>query len=247
MQNGRACLQEISINTIQLRTNKLKKKLAVDPSLPQRIPCMSKQKTEMMETGMAQKMKYMIETVLTGINTLPTELLTLIFCYLRSEEILGKVQVVSKKWHQLVQSQYLWKRLEDINPLIFEHKYVKQKRLVERRSKGKIYIATNRLTGDRCIVRKVLLDVTNAGHDDGIPTSVLREISYLSSLSHTNVGTVVEAQVKGNLLFLAYPHHKYNLKEYMKLFLESERSVLSTPLADKNCKYKMPLSKIKVK
>jgi serine/threonine protein kinase len=59
--------------------------------------------------------------------------------------------------------------------------------LAERRSKGKQFKAVNRITGSFCSVRKIFLDVTNAGKDDGLPTSVLRELSYLKSLNHDNV------------------------------------------------------------
>jgi hypothetical protein len=178
-----------------------------------------------------------------GIHAIPAELFNVIFYYMRTEELIASVQLVIKKWNKMVQSQYLWKTLEESNPLTFEHKYLKQKKLVERRSKGKLFIATNRVNGETCVVRKVFLDVTNAGKDDGVPTSALREISYLTSLSSPYVGTVIEAQVKDNLLYLAYPYHKYNLREYMKLYIESTPSI---PLADKGVKYKMPLSKIKV-
>ena len=37
------------------------------------------------------------------------------------------------------------------------------------------------------MIRKVNVCVANAGHDDGVPTSILREISYLSSLSNPNI------------------------------------------------------------
>jgi hypothetical protein len=35
--------------------------------------------------------------------------------------------------------------------------------LVERRSKGKLYKTVDRVTGDNCLLRKIFLDVTNAG------------------------------------------------------------------------------------
>jgi hypothetical protein len=55
---------------------------------------------------------------------------------------------------------------------------------VERRSKGKLYVTLDRVNGQKYLLRKIFLDVTNAGQDDGLPTSVLREISHLKALSH---------------------------------------------------------------
>jgi len=48
-------------------------------------------------------------------------------------------------------------------------------------------------------LRKIFLDVTNAGQDDGIPTSVLREISHLKTLDHQNIGKIRHAEVKNEL------------------------------------------------
>jgi serine/threonine protein kinase len=62
--------------------------------------------------------------------------------------------------------------------------------LVERRSKGKLYKTVDRVTNETCLLRKIFLDVTNAGQDDGLPTSVLREISHLKSLNHPNIGKI---------------------------------------------------------
>lgn len=51
-------------------------------------------------------------------------------------------------------------------------------RIVERRSKGHMFITQDRTTKEVFTVRRVYLDVANAGKDDGLPTSMLREISY---------------------------------------------------------------------
>ena len=59
--------------------------------------------------------------------------------------------------------------------------------IVERRSKGKLYMTKDRTNGHRYLLRKIYLDVTNAGQDDGLPTSVLREISHLKALNHPNI------------------------------------------------------------
>lgn len=45
----------------------------------------------------------------------------------------------------------------------------------------------DRVTGNKYLLRKIYLDVTNAGQDDGLPTSVLREISHLKALKHPNI------------------------------------------------------------
>lgn len=60
------------------------------------------------------------------------------------------------------------------------------------------------------------MDVTNAGQDDGLPTSVLREISQLKSLSHDNLTRIVHAEVNHNLAQIVYEFHEHNLKDYIK-------------------------------
>lgn len=70
---------------------------------------------------------------------------------------------------------------------------------MERRSKGKLYKALDRVTNETCLLRKIYLDVTNAGQDDGLPTSVLREISHLKSLEHPNIGKIKQAEVKNEV------------------------------------------------
>ena len=62
--------------------------------------------------------------------------------------------------------------------------------MVERRSKGKLLVTIDRITGHKYLLRKIFLDVTNAGQDDGLPTSVLREISHLKALDHPNIGKI---------------------------------------------------------
>ena len=88
--------------------------------------------------------------------------------------------------------------------------------LVERRSKGKLYIAKDRTTGERCTLRKIFLDVTNAGQDDGLPTSVLREISNLKTVNHPNIVKIKHAEVKNELAQIVYEFNEHNLKDYMK-------------------------------
>lgn len=236
---NRDFLQEISVNTLQHRktTNKLKKKLDLGLSSHP----ISKKSTTSVSGSIIPKKPCLNSK--TGITTLPNELMHLMLSFLTPREILYKVQCINKEWYRLTQHPYFWKILNSISPLEFEYKYSKEKKIVERRSKGKLYIARNRLTNENSIVRKVLLDVTNSEKDDGIPTSVLREVSYLSSLNNPRVGTVAEVQVQGNLLLLAYPYNRLSLKEYMRQFTTRE---ISGPRTPRGGRYNMPLPKVKV-
>lgn len=78
----------------------------------------------------------------------------------------------------------LWAHLNEVNPLTIDERFKKTSCIVERRSKGKLYKAFDRVNNQPCTVRKIYLDVTNAGQDDGLPTSVLRELSHLTSVDH---------------------------------------------------------------
>jgi hypothetical protein len=54
--------------------------------------------------------------------------------------------------------------------------------IIERRSRGKLYQTECRTTGKLYTVRYALLDVMNAGYDDGVPATILREINCLRQL-----------------------------------------------------------------
>lgn len=103
--------------------------------------------------------------------------------------------------------------------------------LVERRSKGKLFIAKDRLTGERVSLRKIYLDVTNAGQDDGLPTSVLREISHLKSMSHPNIVKLKHAEVRNELTQIVYEYHDYNLKEYIR---KNSQTLIPLTISSKN-------------
>lgn len=117
------------------------------------------------------------------LSDLPTELHYLILDYLPCENLLKVVQLLSKYWRAILLESSFWKS----KPLNLSQRLRKVVLLAERRSKGKQFKAIDRITNENRTVRRVFLDVTNAGQDDGLPTSVLREISYLKSLNHNNV------------------------------------------------------------
>jgi len=88
--------------------------------------------------------------------------------------------------------------------------------IVERRSKGKLFVTIDRITQEKKTLRNLYLDVTNAGQDDGLPTSVLREISHLKCMDHPNIVKIEHAEVQNALAQMVYHHYDFNLKEYMK-------------------------------
>ena len=73
-------------------------------------------------------------------------------------------------------------------------------------------------------MRRIYLDITNAGQDDGLPTSVLRELSHLRTVDHPNIAQVYEAEVKGEIVHLSFEYCDMNLKEYIKKHCEPLQS-----------------------
>lgn len=226
-------IQEISINI--LPQHKARKRLRKKPVLEVSVLKGAKRKT--ITVPLSSKKKKVSPS---HILRLPFELLNLIFTYFTPAELLATIQSTSKSWHNIIQAPYLWELLNSISPLPLEYKYAVKQKVVERRSKGQLYVAQHRITGARVVLRKVVLEVANSEKDDGVPTSALREVSYLTSLSSPYVGTVTEAQVKGGVLLLVYPYQRYNLKEYMREFVRREGE------DEFSVRYCMPLEKIKV-
>jgi len=155
-------------------------------------------------------------------DSLPRELQFILASYLSAKDHVSVVQGLSVYWRQFVARPKLWEILNSHNPLSLSDRLLKTKCLVERRSKGRLYVAIDRISREMCTLRNIQLDITNAGEDDGLPTSVLREISHLTSLSHPNVSQIKGAQVKGKLVQLCFEHHAMNLKEFTRNVLSKE-------------------------
>jgi len=65
-------------------------------------------------------------------------------------------------------------------------------KIVDRRSKGKLSIVFKKSTQSNMILRRLKLDICNAGYDDGLSTSTLREITNSKKLDSEYVSKVVE-------------------------------------------------------
>jgi serine/threonine protein kinase len=109
--------------------------------------------------------------------------------YLNPRELALTIPRLSKYWHKITsQETKLWEMVDTkVSNLSINERLQVLACIVERRSKGKLFMTKDRVTGKKYLLRKIYLDVTNAGQDDGLPTSVLREISHLKALKHPNI------------------------------------------------------------
>lgn len=148
---------------------------------------------------------------------MPNELQLLMCLYLTSKDMITTLQTLSRYWRGFVKNKKLWKAyVALVRPLGIKERLLITQCLVERRSKGKLYVTRDIITDHKYLLRKIYLDVTNAGQDDGLPTSVLREISHLKALSHQNLGKIEWCEVNQSLTQIVYQHYDMNLKEYFK-------------------------------
>ncbi|TNV83080.1 hypothetical protein FGO68_gene7055 [Halteria grandinella] len=156
---------------------------------------------------------------------IPTDVINQILLYLSPKEMLAKMKSLSLYWQTLLEQPQIWKMIEmTVRKLTLQERFKVTSCLVERRSKGQLYAATDRLDGSKNIIRKIQLDVANAGSDDGIPTSFLRELSILKAANHPHIGKIKQCEVNGKLLQIVYPYYEANLKDYFK-----KKSYLTQP------------------
>ena len=130
------------------------------------------------------------------------------------------MQLLSRKHREFTLQSYLWRLKGESEFLPFALRFRKTQCLVERRSKGKLFKAIDRVSQEHCTVRRIYLDITNAGQDDGLPTSVLRELSHLRTLDHPNIARVIDAEVQERIVHLSFEYCEMNLKEYIKKYCE---------------------------
>lgn len=83
-----------------------------------------------------------------SLQSLPYDIHLFLGGYLHPNDILSSLQYVNKYWHKLCNDKRLWIKLNATQPLPIGIKFAKKVCIVERRSKGLIFKATSRLTGD---------------------------------------------------------------------------------------------------
>lgn len=88
----------------------------------------------------------------TNIQSLPFELHFCIAKYLEPTDILRNLQYVNKSWNTLCNDKRLWSSLDAINPLSISLKYARKQVIAERRSKGMVFKAPSRITGENVLM-----------------------------------------------------------------------------------------------
>lgn len=154
-------------------------------------------------------------------NLLPQDIQFMIITkFLNGKDIATKMIALNRKWYSKCSSTMVWTWIDRNMPLELNERLIKLKCLVERRSKGALIITRDRITQQKHTLRLVSLDVTNAGQDDGLPASILREVSILKTMQHQHISSIKQIQVRKQKVSILYDYHDYNLKDYVRRFSE---------------------------
>jgi len=132
-----------------------------------------------------------------------------VFCRLGVRDLVDRVAPVCKLFREVAHSKELWALLRPHVRLVDQ--LLVCEKVVERRSKGRLFRCCRLGAGETVLLRVVDLELTNAGKDDGVPTSFLREVALLSRLRHPNIIRHFGAEVVGKraLMCTEYVHENF--------------------------------------
>lgn len=114
---------------------------------------------------------------------------------LGTRDIIDNAAPVCRLWREVAHSKELWTLLRP--HIRLTDQLLITEKVVERRSKGRLFRCCRLGSGDPVLLRVVDLELTNAGKDDGVPTSFLREAALLKRLRHPNLIRHLGAEVFG--------------------------------------------------
>jgi len=178
-------LQRISFNTTALSPTKRRKQNHSEEAA-ERTPLKCSPSKELKEDSLQ---------ALTKPDSQPGNLLCEIFSRLGAKDIMDVAAPVCRLWRDEANSKELWSTLRKHIRLI--EQLVVIEKVVERRSKGKLFKCKRLGTPDQVLLRVVNLELTNAGKDDGVPTSFLREAALLSKVQHPNIIRYFGSEILG--------------------------------------------------
>lgn len=103
--------------------------------------------------------------------------------YLTDQQIIGTMQLLSSGLKRLIDQVDFWRYLQVSRGLTCSRldrlKWVET--LGFRKSRGEVVKVQDRLTRELYLVRKIDLQVTNSGFNNGLTTSIVRELALLHS------------------------------------------------------------------
>jgi len=160
-----------------------------------------------------------------------------VFSRLGKRDLIEQAAPVCKMWHEVAHSKELWAILRG-HFRLFDQLLVSEK-VVERRSKGKLLRCLRLGTKEAVLLRVVDLELTNAGRDDGVPTSFLREAALLSKLRHPNVIRHYGSEILGKraVMCTEFVHESFT-QWYKRL----EEKVSSEKVVDIRVKFRQLLT-----
>ena len=85
-----------------------------------------------------------------------------------------------------------------------------------RRLRGSVLETSDRVSEESVRVRAIDVMMSNAGTDDGYPTSCLRQIAQCHNLNHPNVVRDNKVFTKGPKVIFQQKFYKWDLREYIR-------------------------------
>ena len=112
------------------------------------------------------------------ILQLPKSIHIIIISFLEHSEIIYIIQLINHYFSQLVKEPFLWNFLNKILILKIPFKY----HVTQKRTKNHIFEVCSRIDNCKALLKRVDLRAINSGLNDGVPSSLLREISIMTYL-----------------------------------------------------------------
>jgi len=178
-------LQRISFNATVLSPTKRRKQTHAEEAASQLEPFKLTPSKEREDASQS----------LAKSDAQPGNFLIEIFSRLGAKDIVDCIAPVCRLWRDEAHSKELWSTLRKHLRLLDQLLVIEK--VVERRSKGKLFKCKRLGSSDQVLLRVINLELTNAGKDDGVPTSFLREAALLSKVQHPNIIRYFGSEILG--------------------------------------------------
>jgi len=209
-------LQRIAFNTVALSPTKRRKQSHAEESPVQDTPKLNLKDDVCIEKPSPRR----------GDRDQGGNLLLEVFSRLSAKDLVDNVAPACKLWREVAQSKELWAKMRRHLRLVDQ--LVVIDKVVERRSKGRLFKCKRLGSEEAVLLRIVDLELTNAGKDDGMPTSFLREAALLSQLKHPNLIKHCGAEILGKraVMCTEFVHENFSCwYKRLEMMMSLERCV----------------------